>query len=111
MVAHVSSSAHGHDNVRVRHYFFCVFALGPESLIRCQADGSWSLPDAYCQVMCPRPVIKGGVVLSSKCDVDDDDDDDDAQFEVGDWCRVACSRGYRMLGTSLKKSVTNVTDN
>ena len=69
---------------------------GSQNIITCDADGLWSLPDAYCKPMCGRARTPDHSMLISKdCSGD--------RHEIGTTCRYRCSRGYHIAGLSVRR--------
>lgn len=69
---------------------------GGGNVVTCEADGLWSLPEAHCQVMCPRPpLVKDAAMVTRSCSHDN--------HKVGTRCRFKCSKGFHVAGMAPRK--------
>ena len=62
-------------------------------MVVCEDDGIWSLPEAFCQMMCAAsPVVKNASLTTRRCS---------NEQNVGDKCRYKCHKGYHVVGQPL----------
>ncbi|XP_064650054.1 pappalysin-1-like [Lineus longissimus] len=74
---------------------------GTGNIIRCDADGLWSLADATCHVMCVvPPLLPNAALVTRYCR--------DGNQEVGTRCKFKCNIGYHILGESARRKVGRV---
>ncbi|XP_078604176.1 pappalysin-1-like isoform X1 [Branchiostoma floridae x Branchiostoma japonicum] len=67
---------------------------GDDNTIRCEEDGLWSLPQAFCQLICgPPPKQENANLATRRCL-------DSTNHHVGTSCKFRCKRGYHVVGTS-----------
>ncbi|KAI8479041.1 hypothetical protein Bbelb_432310 [Branchiostoma belcheri] len=72
---------------------------GDENIIRCEEDGLWSLPQAFCQLICgPPPKQENANLATQRCL-------DTTNHHVGTSCKFRCKRGYHVVGTSSHRRV------
>ncbi|XP_061437121.1 pappalysin-1-like, partial [Lethenteron reissneri] len=71
--------------------------------LRCQEDGLWSLPEAYCQLTCRAPPpMANAVARTDRCKHDGQ--------EVGSSCKYRCEPGHHVPLTSRKGFKVRCTD-
>lgn len=64
-----------------------MFLPGSNSSLYCGPDGQWTLPEAYCEPMCPSLTINKGIVLvSENCS--------GSALPVGVMCNARCSETH-----------------
>ena len=69
---------------------------GDVNTITCEADGLWSAPQGYCQVMCPgSPSVKNATVTTKSCSESDQ--------SVGTECKLKCAKGFYVEGGVIGK--------
>ncbi|XP_078604177.1 pappalysin-1-like isoform X2 [Branchiostoma floridae x Branchiostoma japonicum] len=72
---------------------------GDDNTIRCEEDGLWSLPQAFCQLICgPPPKQENANLATRRCL-------DSTNHHVGTSCKFRCKRGYHVVGTSSHRRV------
>ena len=73
-----------------------LMVTGGSNVIKCEADGLWSLPEAHCQVMCSGPPqVKDAAMITKSCE--------DPHHQVGTKCRMKCNKGFHVTGLAPKK--------
>ncbi|XP_061437105.1 pappalysin-1-like, partial [Lethenteron reissneri] len=76
---------------------------GASAELRCQEDGLWSLPEAYCQLTCRAPPpMANAVARTDRCKHDGQ--------EVGSSCKYRCEPGHHVPLTSRKGFKVRCTD-
>ncbi|CAH1270963.1 PAPPA [Branchiostoma lanceolatum] len=67
---------------------------GGDNTIRCEEDGLWSLPQAFCQLICGPPPQQDNANLATRRCLDT------SNHHVGTSCKFRCKRGYHVVGAS-----------
>ncbi|XP_074655680.1 pappalysin-1-like [Tubulanus polymorphus] len=76
--------------------------FGSNNIIRCDADGLWSLPDAFCQVTCTPPSVDDDAHLVTRTCLDRE------SHTVGTKCRYKCKRGYHVEDMPMRRRVSHL---
>ncbi|KAI8478888.1 hypothetical protein Bbelb_433870, partial [Branchiostoma belcheri] len=85
--------------VNVHMFSSTPIPAGDENIIRCEEDGLWSLPQAFCQLICgPPPKQENANLATQRCL-------DTTNHHVGTSCKFRCKRGYHVVGTSSHRRV------
>ncbi|XP_070531888.1 pappalysin-1-like [Ptychodera flava] len=69
---------------------------GTDNKLVCQADGLYSLPESFCQLVCDKPdVPPNSVLVSQKCQ--------QGGLNIGETCKIRCKVGYYVKGLAKRK--------
>nr|XP_006817135.1 PREDICTED: pappalysin-1-like [Saccoglossus kowalevskii] len=74
---------------------------GTDNTVVCESDGMFSLPDAFCQLMCDAPQLPTNAILANqKCQ--------HSGHNVGTSCKFRCKAGYYIKGQPYSRSFRHV---